>query len=1272
MAVAGRRNSYGMQVGVVMRKLFIYPAFSDPAQCADVFSRILWYFAPYDRYLESVTAFGPFQEVPLDIPSYIDEAAVTSEASKKVIKKVGFEAAPETAEAWHAALAEADRILVWRQPESIEGDPFGSAKALREAFGAEKVRIADEERMNTAPSQMLLAALSLMTDEEERLAESRRKLDVFKQRITLPVGYVFGTGPSLEEAWRYDYSDGHCIVCNSIVKNAALLDKLKPIALMASDPIFHAGPSTYAKAFRQSLVDCMAERDFHLFVPWRDYEIYLNYLPEKFHERIIGVPLFSGDDYNLDLERRFSVLGLPNVLTLLLLPVAATFFDYIGISGCDGRPISQDSYFWGHHKASQFGDQMDAIQRAHPGFFSISYNDYYLNHCAELERVCRAMEQLGKHVNAVTGSFIPALRKRGAAEPMQPPKGGSDEKAIILSIAPDLKNRDSSGWRIERLLGDRVEAKGHRFAVAASMIWSHEAAEGKAPAEDQLTVSARFSLGTEELLTRLRGKTGSRSAVHRKARWEIRHAVEGALLSTEGRVHAYMRRGSLEYAGMLYEIARENPRLSVEVTLAWLGTTDIWKPNFLKRWMWLLSAADSDARLRLTCETEHLSRQIEARSGIFLDVAAVPSERLDDEQAARLIEMPRPERSDARERVYFPGLENGAASEDHSKEIARVLFERMGKERVQNWYRDPPAAQSQHDDFANEAQRVEADLSAQDYMEWLSSCSAVVLPHAVPDYADRTTGLAVDSLFAGVPFVAQRGTSLAVMAERFGCGTVIDEGRPEEFVEAVERLLSRSNEAARDLGTAGQSYLAGNSWSGHAKSILANIPTEETGPLVPAAAEDERIAVPLIGPIPRDQAGMVNEAGAIQALFSTLGLPIEYADLLDRSPDALALLLTTAEESLVLAKSELGAARLKQEAMRKEATSLMSLRVEPAEDQSAGGIAKHLLSFRQEVDDQSASLLITASPSIAGAAVNLAITLNPAAALIAFDDSQGKSHADLAKQLDAMGYLVLVSEYHPRLRAKDPPAFWRVAAYPFVSDLPWASGRLLALPSNTSMGYLKHLLLKTGQQLAFEDEDDPALLAMEIWADAKAPDPSLILASAAAPGDVWLREAFTVNGTTPDGLVRMEETDKIRVHRTYVSGDVPAGSPLTFSVDCAQDGRRFVTLWLSDGKNKSRAEAIFDLDMGQVVSASSHLGERSAKVEAHCVRNGQASDGRAIYRLWMSVSNYPHPETVNGQLLTRSSVRGGRQHQGVPGRGLLARRMLLELTPHPSKGSLWR
>ncbi len=960
------------------------------------------------------------------------------------------------------------------------------------------------------------------------------------------------------------------------------------------------------------------------------------------------------------------------MLTLLLLPVASTFFEYIGVSGCDGRPISQDSYFWGHHKASQFGDQMDAIQRAHPGFFSISYNDYYLNHCAELERVFRSMERLGRKVNAVTGSYIPALRKRGAAEPMQPPKGDTGEQPIVLSIAPGLKYQESKDWRLERLLGEVVEAKGHRFAVAANVMWSDEAAKGETPSQAKQAVSARFSMSTDELLTRLRGKTGSRSAVFRKARWEMRHAAEGALLSTEGRVHALMRQGSLEHAAMLYEIARENPRLSAEVTLAWLSTTDIWKPNFLRRWMWLLKAADQDPRLRLTCQTEQLSRQIEARSGIFLDLAADPSELLDDQAAAALIELSPPERSLERERVFFPGLENGAASEDSSEEIARLLFARMGKERVENWFRNLPSARSQSDDFASEAKQIESDLPAQDYMDWLRTCSAVVLPHAVPDYADRTTGLAVDSLYAGVPFVAQRGTSPAVMAERYGCGSVVDEGRPEDFVEAVEKLLSRSNEVTRDLGTAAQSYLASNSWGGKAKSILASIPTQESGPLVPAPDEVERIAVPLIGPVPRDQAGIINEAGAVQSLLVSLEHPIEYADLLDRSDDALALLLTTAEEGLVLAKSDAGVTRLKQEAMVKEATSLMSLRIEAAEDQSAGGIAKQTLAFRQEVGDPNDSLLITACPSIAGAAVNLMITLSPKAAIIAFDDSVSKNHAALAKQLDAMGYLVLVSEYHPRLRAKDPLAFWRIAAYPFVSDLPWANGRLLALPATASLGYFKHLLATTGKQLAFEDEDDPAMLAMEIWSEAKPPDPTLILASAAAPNDVWRREAFTDKGTTPDGLVRLEETDRVRVHRTYVCGEVPEGSPLTFSVDCAQDGRRFVTLWLSDAKNKPRAEAIFDLDMGQVVSTSSQLGGRSAKVEAHCVRNGQGSDGRSIYRLWMSVSSYPHAETVNGQLLTRAGIRGGRQHQGIPGRGLLARDMLLELSPHPSKGGLWR
>lgn len=1229
-----------------MKTILLYPEFADRAECANVFSRVLWYFSPYDRYVAGIQAFGPFPAVPTEIPAYIDPAAIASPASQSVQAKVAFAAPPSDAEAWAAAIEAADMVLVWQTPEAHGGDAFGSLKAIQDRFGKAKVFSVDEQRVPTAASNMMSAALSLIDDEAEMMALSQAKLAEFKQRIEKPIGYVFGTGPSLEEAWRYDYSDGHTIVCNSIVRNAPLLEKLNPIALMAGDPIFHAGPSTYAMAFRESLRESMAGRDFHLFVPWRDYGIYLTYLPEEFHRRIIGVPLMAGDEYNLNIEERFQILALPNVLTLLLLPVAATFFQHVGISGCDGRPLSQDSYFWGHHKASQFGDQMEAIQRAHPSFFSISYNDYYLKHCAEVERVCREMEKLGKTVEGVTGSFIPALRKRGAAEPMHPPRGEPSDPPVVVSLAPDLTGQQGEAWAQERMLAPKVEAGGVSYRVAANVRWKQG---GGQPAASPMPVSASLTAFSATL----GGDPEAATAAQReRAVRELRTTVEGALLATPGRLHAIMRQGSLEHAALLYELSRENPRFSAQVTLYWLRSADIWTPDFLRRWKWLLRAALGDPRLRLACTTEHQRRELEARSGISLPVAANPSTLVDDEQAWQLLNAPRPPR-DGR-RIFLPAG-NGGGTPIAVGPLARSL----GKRQAELVLCEGSAEAS-----GDGVTVLPQELAEEDLLSYLRSSDAVVLPYLPPHYADHHSGMAVDALYAGAAIVALRGTSLAQMAERYRCGVVIDEGRPEEVAAAIDRVIAPGAAEKLDIRQAGLAYFRKNSWHRLAQDVIDSMPTAESGPMVPASAEEDQVPVPLVGPVPRSQQGRADPIRAVQELLNQHGVPLSAGALPLESEGLLLQFLLPGKAGIVLAESEEALPAVAQ-ALQAAGTPMTAVEAAAGEDGMA--LARQLSAIEKAAEQLAQGLLVSVQPRLAGALPDLLGSLQPLAAVIAYDDALGGHHGDVARDLDALGYLVLVVEQHPRLHPDEPEMTWRIAAYPFVSDLPWSRGQLIALPPEASLFSLKQLLLQTGTALGFEDQDDPARRSQDIWARAPGLNHGLVLTHAAAPGELWRREAFLIGGPDEAGLAYLEETDALRVHRTFVKAQVPAGKPLTFSVDCAQAGRRFITLWLSDKGNKPRAEATFDLDSGLPVGTSSQLEDPTVMIEAGGVEIGRTADERPLFRLWISVLDYPQDEEVHAQLLTRAGSGGSKQHKGEPGRGVIARDMLMELTPIPSK-----
>ena len=58
---------------------------------------------------------------------------------------------------------------------------------------------------------------------------------------------------------------------------------------------------------------------------------------------------------------------------------------------------------------------MTSVFNAHPAFFrDVDYADYYEEHCAQLEDLLSAGERVGKQIEGVTPSHIPALRRRGA------------------------------------------------------------------------------------------------------------------------------------------------------------------------------------------------------------------------------------------------------------------------------------------------------------------------------------------------------------------------------------------------------------------------------------------------------------------------------------------------------------------------------------------------------------------------------------------------------------------------------------------------------------------------------------------------------------------------------------------------------------------------------------------------------------------------------------------------------------------------------------------
>ncbi|GGZ85661.1 hypothetical protein GCM10011617_00070 [Novosphingobium arvoryzae] len=151
------------------------------------------------------------------------------------------------------------------------------------------------------------------------------------------------------------------------------------------------------------------------------------------------MPLQKVSQPNFDMCNDFYVASTGNILTLFLLQIAFTFADRVDIYGCDGRPLNENNYFWKHDKTAQLNERMDDIQRAHPGFFRISYDDYYEEHCGTLDSFLKGAEELGKIAVSKTFSHIPALVERALPAEDEAGIGGASLSSLsALQYSNDL------------------------------------------------------------------------------------------------------------------------------------------------------------------------------------------------------------------------------------------------------------------------------------------------------------------------------------------------------------------------------------------------------------------------------------------------------------------------------------------------------------------------------------------------------------------------------------------------------------------------------------------------------------------------------------------------------------------------------------------------------------------------------------------------------------------------------------------------------------------
>ena len=243
--------------------------------------------------------------------------------------------------------------------------------------------------------------------------------------------YVFGTGSSLARALESDFSDGHVIVCNTIVRDRDLWHHLRPDFLVAGDAIYHFGNTAHARAFRADARNRLLEsRGKTYFVYPELFDAVVRREFADLGDLLIPVPVGSHTSIHVDLTERFESPGLGNVLNLLLLPLGCTLSRSIWLWGFDGRAPT-DKLFWANSNRHSYPELMAGLQEAHPAFFSALVppgreNQYVTDvHGDLLDQRLAAAERLGYSFHMMHFSWTETLNKRAATNRAEE-RGDSD------------------------------------------------------------------------------------------------------------------------------------------------------------------------------------------------------------------------------------------------------------------------------------------------------------------------------------------------------------------------------------------------------------------------------------------------------------------------------------------------------------------------------------------------------------------------------------------------------------------------------------------------------------------------------------------------------------------------------------------------------------------------------------------------------------------------------------------------------------------------------
>lgn len=624
--------------------------------------------------------------------------------------------------------------------------------------------------------------------------------------------YLLGTGPSARAALDVDMSDGVRIACNTFVLDDELMDAVRPDILTFADPIFHFGPSTYAGAF-QDAVERQAEcHDFTIVTVERYADLLRARMPQL-ADRVVGVRMNpSKAPANMDLNRQLAVHPFPNILTMLMLPLAATFATDIRLLGFDGR-APDEGYFWRHGSTVQFETELAEIQDVHPGFFKLDYLDYYSEHLRVVERLLLELESSGCSIRSLTPSFMSPLIRRGAAAPSAGDQPSPESVSEVVSIGT------SASERMISLSPDWVDSFGH-FGPFERVLKS----AAKSIGIDHLTLTnqARVAASDHELPTfsDRSFKPFQRPLDGRSFEFELLRVLDRV-------VDPAIPTSCLYYTADVWHLpalmvaAHRYPSTIFVVNLMGahtkvadaITTDDPWSASVVA----LLSdaiAASNGTNLVICMDTPSVASDVAVATGhelpIWPMIIVAPVDRLMDSESkvrpsARPVRVVSP---------TLPQLAKGfsdlTAAVQRLKGPIRARRMTFSARMVSNPLVSEGAIERLARDIENSGgDLIYGTLSDDEYVEMIRESDVIVVPYKLATFRTRTSGVILDAVAAGKPVIAARGTWAGGLIDQWGVGRTYNDGDVDGLVDAIEYSVRHVEFLSRQVLETRQEFVNG-------------------------------------------------------------------------------------------------------------------------------------------------------------------------------------------------------------------------------------------------------------------------------------------------------------------------------------------------------------------------------------------------------------------------------------------------------------------------------